>query len=405
MAKSVMGLRKTFLQLLIVVLVLAVAFVIFKGLSSMRKPPVRKPREVYAPLLQGVTASAEQVQMVVRGFGTVEAKVRVEIVPEVSGRVVEIATNFVNGGFFNADETLIKIEGKDYELAVESARAAVAQAQIKVEQELSEAEVAKNEWKLIHPDIEPESVLVYREPQIKGAQAQLAAAESMLKRVELDLSRTKISMPFAGRVISESVDAGQYLAVGRGVGTVYGTDVAEITVPFEDSQLAWFDICLAGNSNARQSNSQEVTVTSDFGGARYSWVGKVARTAGQIDSASRTIGVVIEVIEPFKLSLNRPPLMPGMFVEVTIKGKILDDIFKLSRHVIHNGDEIWVANDGKLNIRKVQVLRFDEDNVYIVSGLDDGEVVILSPLDAISDGMAIMVELVDSARDEEGVGK
>lgn len=404
-------LKKTLIQIALVVIILVIGAGVFKTLVSLRKPPVRKERQSVAPLVNAQVVHAENMQMTVHGYGTVVPRVEVQVVPQVSGVVVACHNDFVNGGFFKAGQPLITIDPRDYELAVQETEAAVARAQVQLEQELAEAAVASQEWQQLHPDSEPAFPLVLRRPQIRQAKAQLEAAKAQLAAAMLNLERTVISMPFDGRVARESIEPGQYLIAGQVVATVYGTDVVEIVVPLEDSELAWFDVPLGYTEHNKTSSAvtgSEVSVTADFAGTGHTWTGRVVRTEGQIDPTSRMVNVVVEVANPFELSNHRPPLVPGMFVEIAVKGKHLRNVFLVPRYAIHNGDELWVADDNRLGIRKVQIARRDKKYVYVVSGLEDGAVIVVSPLDTVTDRMKIRTHLISLQRvtaGKEGRGK
>ena len=396
MVKVLSGFRKVVIQLFAVIVVIAIGVGFAKLLVSLKKPPEKKEVKVAAPLLNAQVVHRDTMQMVVRGFGTAGPAIEVQIVPQVSGVVVESHNDFVNGGFFKAGEALIVIDQRDYKLAVENAEAAVAAAQVQVDQEAAEAEVAKKEWALLHPEKEPESALVFREPQIRQAKAQLRAAKAQLETAKLSLERTVISMPFDGRVVSESVDIGQYLTPGQPIATVYATDVIEIVVPLEDSELEWFDIPMNHVGSSVDVGGPEVEVKAMFAGVEHKWEGKIVRSEGRIDSSSRMVRVVAQVDRPFDTYNGNAPLVPGMFVEVWIKGKELKDVFRIRRYAVHNVDEVWVVNDNRLHIQKVKIARRDKEYAYITSGIEDGDVIVTSPLDTVTDGMQIRVDIAGS---------
>jgi len=392
-------------QLLLVVVALGMGVLIFKFLASKKKPPIKKEKPVVAPLVEGITVHPEDIRMIVHGFGTAEPKVKVQVVPQVSGQVVECHANFVEGGFFKAGEPLVKVDPRDYELAVENAEAAVAQADYVLKQEQSEALVARTEWRQLHGDEKPASPLVLREPQIKNAQAQLQSAQAKLSRAKLDLERTAISMPFDGRVATKNVDLGQYISPGQTIATVYGTEVIEIVVPLEDNQLEWFDAPLGHTNGNGSKPGPEALITTEFAGESRSWKGTIVRTEGQIDPTSRMIQVVAEVTKPFEQKNHNVPLTPGMFVNVEIKGKQLNNIIRVPRYAVQNGDTVWLARDGKLHVQPVKVARHDKGFTYISSGISDGDVVITSTLDVVIDQMQIRVRLAEPADSDEEAGK
>jgi len=131
----------------------------------------------------------------------------------------------------------------------------------------------------------------------------------------------------------------------------------------------------------------EVSVGS--GSARSIWEGRVTRMEAQVDQMSRMIHVVIEVQQPYETSADHPALLPGTFVDVRIFGRTLEDIVAVPRYAVHDGDRVWVFADGALEIRDVDVVRADRRLTLLSSGLDEGDLVILSSLDAVTEGMTI----------------
>jgi RND family efflux transporter MFP subunit len=387
--------KRVLLQLLLMVLVLATAVGIFKAMSAARKQPERKERDVVAPLLNAITVSFKPMDMVVEGYGSVRARKEVQVVSQVSGKIVQRHTNLVDGGFFAAAEPLVGIEKRDYEIAVQIAQAAVAQAQVALEREQAEAKIARDQWEKLNPGQTPDSILVFHEPQIRSAQAQLSSAQAQLEKAELDLERTQVSMPFAGRILSTSVEIGQFLISGQALALVYPTDRVEIEIPLENSELEWFDVPLRGGEGA------EVNLRGSFAGREHLWQGRVVRTKGRIDARSRMVHVVVQVDEPFAVTDARPALVPGMFVRAEILGKTLASVAAVPRHALRQGSEVWVAQAGCLQTKPVRIVRMGRDNVYISAGLNNDDVVITSALDIVTKGMKIRVRLSNSTNSGE----
>jgi RND family efflux transporter MFP subunit len=370
---------KGFLPL--IVLALGIASAVW--LMSARRAPDRVERPALGPLVEVMPALLADVPVVVNGHGEVVPRVAVDVVPQVAGRIVKVHPSLVAGGFFRAGDVLVVIDPRDYELALERAQASVARAQVSLQREQAEAVVAREEWDELHPGEEAPG-LVVREPQIRQAEAEVAAANADLAAARLSLERTNVSLPFDGVVVSESVDVGQFVGSANRLARVYGTDFVDVRVPLESRELAWFDVpSRIGGTGPRA----EVSV--DFGGTRSTWEGRVTRMEAQVDQASRMVHVVIEIKDPYAASENRPALLPGTFVDVQIFGRNLEGVVPVPRFAIHEGDQVWLFDDGKLAIRRVQVLRSDRQQTLVASGIDNGELVIVSSLDAVTDGMAV----------------
>lgn len=372
------------LKLILPVVVLGVGVVATVLLATARKAPPRTERPPLGPLVEVLEVRSESVPVIVSGHGQVGAKIAVDVVPQVGGRVVRVAPAMVAGGFFSADQPLVEVDPRDYELAVERARAAVARTRVLLEQQRAEADVARQEWDALHPGSDPPSGLVVREPQVRQAEAELAAAEADLQVATLNLERTRISVPFDGVVVSENVDVGQYVAPGQQLARVYGTEAVEVRLPLETRELAWFSVPTGSSGQGPVAEVQ-----TNFGGGLETWKGRVVRMEAEVDQASRMVTIVVEVQDPYGRSGSRPALLPGTFVDVSINGRTVADLIGLPRYAVHEGDRVWVEEDGILRIRPVEIVRSDREHAYIGSGLEDGDRVIVSSLDAVTDGMTV----------------
>ena len=352
------------------------------ALLSSREVPRPQARPVLGPLVEARPAESVDVQVAVRGQGEVSPRIDVDLAPQVAGRVIGVHSSLVNGGRFRAGTELVRIDPRDYQLAVQRARAAVADAETAIERELAEAAVAVAEWRELYGDEQPPALLV-REPQIRAARARLAAAEADLATAELDLERTRLSLPFDGLVISEDVDAGDLVTTGQRIATVYGQSAVEIRLPLDDRELAWLDLPSDGEPGPA------AVVSADFAGREHRWQGRVERLEGQVDPRSRMVRLVVVVDEPFARTEGRPPLLPGTFVDVEIAGRRLDDVISIPRAALRAGDQVWVLDGETLRLRDVEVLRRERLRALVGDGLADGERIVTSSLDAVTDGMAV----------------
>lgn len=369
------------------------------------KKPVRKIDAInLAPLVETRRLGMRDIEMIVRGHGTVAPKVKVEIVPEVPGKLVYVHPQFKAGGLIKADEEILRIDSREYGFIVQQANAAVAETEVRLDTEKAEAMVARKEWEKLHPETEPTSPLVLRLPQIRRAESALESAKAQLAIAKLRLERTSISLPFDVLVMSERADLGQYVVTGQSLGVANGIEFAEIEVPLEDGELAWFDVFeSSGLSNHSKTPAQVASakVIAEFAGAEHVWEGRVVRTTGQVDTTSRMISVVVEVAKPFDTD-GKPPLLPGIFVEILIHGKTVRGVIAVPRDAVREGNKAWIVVDDELRIITLKIIRTDKDYAYITSGLDDGASIVTSSLDVVLDGMAVRMQPLKAGGDSGG---
>ena len=353
--------------------------------------PEQRPPEISLPRVHVMEVKSASRQLKVHTEGTVAPKTASQLTPEVSGRVVWVSPALATGGFFKAGEVLLRVDSRVYQLSVVRARSGVAQAKLKLATEEQEAALARQEWETLGSG--PPTSLVLREPQIDEAKASLAAAEAALEQAEYDLQRTKVRAPYDGRVWSESVDVGQFVASGSALARLYGVDFAEVRLPIPDNELAYLDLLLAYRGQSRTAQGPKVVLRSEFAGKNHQWAGRIVRTEGEIDPKTRMVHAIAQVKDPYGRGSDRsrPPLAVGMFVEAEIEGKWVSDVVVLPRSVLR-GDQVLVVDEtDRLYHRQVEILRAESDQVLISSGLSEGERVCVSALQTPVNGMRVEV--------------
>jgi RND family efflux transporter MFP subunit len=243
--------------------------------------------------------------------------------------------------------------------------------------------VSADEWKDL--GLGEASPLALREVQVAEAEAGVEAARAALEQAERDLARTRIVAPFAGRIRREYVDAGEFLARGTPVATLYATDAAEIRLPVPGHDLAFADFPIQRGSG----HEPAVTLRADFAGRSVSWEGRIVRTEGAIDAASRMLYVVARVENPYDTD---PPLQPGLFVDASIEGRVLPDAIVLPRSALReDGTLVVLDDDNRLRRRSVVVARYESDLAVLHEGVFPGERVLVSPLATVVEGMRVRV--------------
>ncbi len=343
------------------------------------------------PVVRTATVKAQPIQFRVRSQGTVRPKRESSILNEVAGRVVWVSPSLAGGAFFEEGELLVKLDTADYELSLLQARTAIAEAEVRLEREREEAAVAKREWATLGKG--NPSPLALREPQMREAQALLESRQAAVKRAELDLERTKIYAPYRGRVRQKLVDLGQFLNRGSVIANIYGVDIAEVLLPIPDEDAAFLQLPMSYAGEPSSAQGVPVRFFATFAGTEHSWQGRIVRTEGEIDSKTRMIQVIAEVNDPYERGpKNRPPLAAGMFVEAEIVGRSIHSAVALPRSALRAGDLVYVVDsEQRVDLRSVEVLRGETDRVILRKGLDDGEQVVISILDAPTQGMRVRV--------------
>jgi len=358
--------------------IIFVAILLAVLMAMGKQPPQQKNNERPAVLVDVLEVSPRDVRFQVDSQGTVQPRHQTSLVAEVSGRIVEVADDFVAGGFFSKGDMLLKIDPSDYEVAVKQARANLAQSRAALEEELARAQVAKEEWASIEAGDIP--ALGLREPQVASAVASVESAEANLQMAERDLERTVIRAPFDGLLRTRSVDIGQFVSTGSQIGMILGTEVAEVRLPLSDRDLAYLQLPTQG---AELTAEADVRLTSDIAGIKTEWQGQMVRSEGVLDEGSRVIYGVVQVQDPYnqKGETHAEPLRFGRFVQAAVAGDQASNLYVIPRYALTARGSVWVVKDDRrIEEREVTVRRTDANDVYISDGLARGDRVMLTQL-------------------------
>ena len=388
--------KRRFLHVAITFVFVALGALGLRSLTASKPQLEKRKPPAPIPMVRTIKVKTGPQSVNIIGEGTVRPLREINVVPQVGGKVVYVSPALVNGGEFSQGDTLLRIDPVDYQLAVTLAKAKVKDSESGLKLAEEEAAAAQEEWRLLHAGSPKANrnppPLVAKEPQLAAAQAKLEADRADLRRALLDLERTELKAPFDSRVSQENVDVGQYVSPGQALASLYSTEAAEIVVPLEDEDLFWFHVPGFTPGNSPGSSAK---VLARLAGRERTWPGAVVRTEGKLDERTRMINVVVRVEKPYA---KKPPLPVGLFVTVEIEGRTLPDGTVIPRSALHQDDVVWVVdNDDRLHFREVDVARVQGDDVMIEDGLKDGEMVVMTPLEAVTDGMSVRTVSVKEA--------
>jgi RND family efflux transporter MFP subunit len=377
---------RTLAPVAIVVAALIVAVVIVASTDPLQ-PTQPEP---IAPIVRVIEANPKTVRMVVHAQGTVTPRTETALVPEVSGNVVWISPSLVAGGYFEMGQPLLRIDNRDYLAAV--ARAAATINRTEAEQEFTEFELQRLE-ELESQELISRSELEAGMRSARVAEANLQDARVALEQAERDLTRTEILAPFKGFVRNEQTDVGQFVSRGAAIANIYAVDYVEVRLPIADQQLEYLDLPLSQRGQLSEARAPTVTLSADFAGQNYEWLGTIVRTEAEIDSRSRMIQAVARISADDSSTDGDAMLTPpvGLFVQAEIAGRPASDIVVVPRATIRNGNDILVVdNDNRLRFRPVEIMRVYGDDAFISGGLKKGERIVVSQLQIAVDGMRVV---------------
>lgn len=362
---------KGLIQLAIVVFFVIFSFALSGMLQSKKPIPGGKndqDRTIFVET-QKVLSGNHQIQF--RTTGVIESLTDIDVVPQISGQIIAVNDQFYEGGQFEKHEVLFEIDPRDFQLEVERLEAEVARAETSLTLEKAESSAAISEWEQFNGD-QAVPRLVARKPQLAEAKANLKAANAQLKKAKLDLERTKIKMPFNGRVLSSIVANGRFVSAGQNVAQVFDMNGLEVRSSLTDQQLKWL-------LNEEQTT---ISITATHLGEIKTYNGFLKRSSAVLDTATRfaTVSFGFE---------SADWLLPGIFVNVDIKGPKLENVTRIPATAIQKGNIIWAVNPESRLVEIRPNIVYSNDSYIAVSGLNKEVNVVTSRLEGGADGIKV----------------
>ncbi|WP_127112625.1 efflux RND transporter periplasmic adaptor subunit [Shimia sediminis] len=417
--------------------VAALVYVIANG-----APPDRIPLTERATPVRVITAQTTAVAPRVVGFGFARPSRTYEAIAQVGGTIEHINAGLEKGAILPASSVLLRISPADFTLAIAQANANIRAAEARLSEiavsETNQAEALEIEREVLAlraADLERaetllrngtisqtgldaartahlaqrqkmqslESALALVPTQRAVQTEQIAVYQSALETAKLNLARTELTLPFAARVASVSVETGQFLRSGQTAAVLDGIDAAEVEAQVPIAALKTLLEYSFGSQETVALDSATMTeVLRNLGLSAevhlrledeiIKWPAKVDRISDTIDPKSGTLGVIVRVdtayseVEPGK----RPPLTKGMFVEVSLQGKPESGIW-VPRSAVREGRLLLADAEDRLRATEVETMLV-QDGIALISGdVAPGARILFSQPGNVVDGMLLDV--------------
>jgi len=232
--------------------------------------------------------------------GRFEASRTVEVRPRVSGQIV--AVHFKDGAIVQKGQLLFTVDPRPFNAALAEARAGVATA--RSELALAETNLGRAH-RLLEANAVSQANVDQLTAQVQTARAALAAAQARVQQRALDVEFTRIRAPISGRISDRKIDAGNIVSAGVDGGTLLTTINALDPIYFT------FDV--PESLYLKDSRQRRAGVQGDLAEIRlqdeasYNWHGTLDFTDNGISQNSGTIRARAVVHNPDYF------LTPGMF--------------------------------------------------------------------------------------------
>ncbi len=434
---------------LMVIACILLAVVIVKTRPSMQ----HEAREEFISTAKVINVNQYSVKPAIKGFGVVKPDILFEAKSEVSGKIIFLHPQLKNGAVFPKDTVVIRIEEEDYQSSLKQAQASssynlakLKEIKVNIQNTRVELKLAKAKLKLAKKEYSRMKALLKKNlvsqsnadakqsdalrleqevlslnsrlktlpQQQRSLEANLASTKAASSSQRRNLERTTVTLPFNARISKLYVENNQYVTQGSLLFSAQTTDKVLINAQFpllqfrtlaKDFQVEQDLIRRAFQSGFSSELftdlglSAKVRLSENLNAI---WQAKVERISSSIDPKTRTLGLFVSVDKPNAQIIpgSKPPLLEGMYTEITIKGNA-KQFFIIPRDAIHEGELFIVNKDNKLERRLLKPSLLQGKMALFEEGLSVGENIVVSDLFPAIPGMSII--LTEDKRTEQAI--
>jgi multidrug efflux pump subunit AcrA (membrane-fusion protein) len=369
--------------------------------------------------ITSMAAVSRQLPQYFEATGNLAANEQTDVAPETSGKVAAVGVDI--GTFVRKGQVLVRLQDADFKDRVQQAQAQLDQAKATLEQ--NRAKIGLRPGQKFNPDNVPEvaaaraaldlaeknlkrseklvesgdvsranfdlqksmrdqaseqyKALIHQAEQnyaaIANSQAAVEAAQTNLSLSKRNLTYTTVVAPMAGYVSDRPADVGEYISPQQKVATIVNINPLRVKIDVPEQAIP----------QIHQGESVSVSV-SGYTDRTYS--GHVARISPNVTATSRTLTVEADVDNP------NGELKPGQFATIRILlPKSAPGVMVPQRalRIISGATYVFVIKNGFAQQRLIQSGQTEGDMVEIKSGISADEIVAISNVDQLSDGVAV----------------
>ncbi|MGI9493385.1 MAG: efflux RND transporter periplasmic adaptor subunit [Geminicoccaceae bacterium] len=391
------------------------------GASFLRatKPKVEPSAEVEQVWsVRAATVDHRDHRPVLNLFGELAAGRDVVLRPDVAGKVIEASPKLLDGGRFDQDELILRIDPFDYqvsidELAAERREAEARRLELQANRVMEEnsLQLDLEQLDLVARDVEryerlsgrraasekshddakiafsrQTGTVQQRQHSIEMLGAKLDQQAAIIARLEVaerrakrELAETEIRAPFSGFVTEVDAQLGKQLNSNDTIARLIDDQQLDISfqLPEADFGRLWQQGLIG----------RDVIGRWRLGTTVFEMKARVDRVVSTIDAASGGVTVYAGITD----NPNNAPLRPGAFIEVEMLDQLYEDVVKLPASALFDGNTIYVVNDDRLQPETVELVAMSGNNVLVQADLEDGIPVVTSRLAEIAPGLKVKV--------------
>ena len=311
--------------------------------------------------------------------GTVKARRRANLSPEIGGRVAFIG--FREGERVSRGDVLLRLDDQDLQAGVklserEHEAAMATETQVCLSADLAGRDLQRNR-ELSRDNIVSEEMLDQLESRRDAERAACDATRANTRRssaaVELArarLAKTVLRAPFDGVVAEVGSELGEWVTPSPPIMAVPGIlDLIDPSSIYVSAPVDEVD-----SASIQAGLPARITLDPYPGQALEGKVVRVAPYVLDIQEQNRTVEIECDFVN---LEINTR-LLPGTSADVEIILEAHDEVLRVPAHALLEGDRVLVLEDDHLEERQLEIGLKNWDYAEILGGLSEGDRVVVS---------------------------
>ncbi|OBT13707.1 efflux transporter periplasmic adaptor subunit [Vibrio sp. UCD-FRSSP16_10] len=316
--------------------------------------------------------------------GRIEAIEDVDITAQVTGYLKQ--RHFKEGQIVEKGQLLYTIEPSSFKAQVASAKASVAQASALLKRAENDYKRAKN---LLPKGSISQSEYDSKQAEKLAASAQLEAANAELLLAQVNLSYTKITAPFSGRISDTKVSTGDLLSPSSGtLTTLVSLDPVHASFQLSERERLQFGFDQYEGDGESNNGEVEVSVMLE-NGQQHPYKGRLDFVGNRIDLTTGTLAVRSLVPN------TEHTLLPGQHINLVIASAQTQPAVVIPRRAVQTdiaGDFVMLKTDGNIAERRnVELGVQTASGVIVKTGLSKDDQIIVGGLQRVRNGIAVQV--------------
>jgi len=371
------------------IFIVGLSYGLMKYLIIIKEDPKMRPAREAKRFVKAEPVNYTTITSSTSAPGRLFSVAEYDLVAEASGKILKGRIPLKKGSVFTKGQVLFTIYPDEAILALQASKSMY----------LNSLANAMPDIKVDYPSVEENfksffsSIKVDKKmppfPEIKNEQLKIFLSSRNLiseyykiSKDELQLSRHTIRAPFNGTYTEVYMETGAYTNMGGRVAHIIQTDLLELEVPLERFDAEWVKL------------GDEVDVYSEK--LNLTRKGKVVRKNRFLDQNTQSQGVFIRV-----KNTQKPHLLEGEYLKALFPGHPVKNAMQVPRNIVFNNNEVFVIKNGRLQKKKINVLKINDENTLVFNGIPVGDTLVMQPLINVFEGTKVLIQGQEELKPKE----